>query len=118
MFGIQGYEYGEIRPKSLTFFIDGTARVHDHRGNAIPDFAGSHVETVAKLNDAGVDWQKLDWAGWPQLPYAELKELTRLPETPLDELSKIKDKALRIDAVRMRRELDSAAAEEADLATV
>ena len=114
VFGIQGWEYGEVRPKSITFFIDGTSRVHDHRGNSIAEFAGLHAETIAKLEESGVDWQKLDWAGWPQLSYAELKKLDRLPETPLDELAKIKNKSLRADAVRIRREVDAMAKEEAE----
>lgn len=113
VFGIQGWEYGEVRPRAVTFFMDGTTRVSDHRGNAIPELAGTHAEAIAKLQDSGVDWQKLDWAGWPQLPYDQLKELVRLPETPLDELQKIKDKELRADAVRIRREVDAAALEEA-----
>ena len=118
VFGIQGWEYGEVRPRSVTFFTDGTAKVCDHRGNAIVDLAGTHAETIANLENSGVDWQKLTWAGWPQLPYEQLKELVRVPETPLDELLKIKDKSLRADAVRMRREVDAAAVEEVEGATV
>lgn len=112
VFGIQGWEYGEIRPKAVTFFLDGTARVSDHRGNPIQELTGTHAEVVEKLGEDGVDWKTLDWAGWPQLPYDELKELPRVPETPLDELLKIKDKTLRADAVRLRRETDAAAAAE------
>ena len=118
VFGIQGWEYGEVRPKSVTFFIDGSSKVSDHRGNAIPDLAGSHSQTIAKLADAGFDWQKLDSAGWPQLPYDELKALAFLPATPLDELAKIKNRELRIDAMRIRREVDAAALEEAEMANV
>lgn len=118
VFGIQGYEYGEIRPRAVTFFIDGTTRVSDHRGNPIVGYSGSHKEVASLLSDAGVDWQKLDWAGWPQLPYADLKDLIRVPETPLDELCKIKDKQLRADAVKLRREVDAAKAEEAEIVEV
>lgn len=46
-------------------------------------------------------------AGWPQLPYAELKKIPELPPTPEDELRKIRDPQLRKDALKMRRELDS-----------
>lgn len=118
VFGIQGWEYGEVRPRSITFFTDGTTRVVDHRGNAISEYTGSHASVIARLKDSGIDWQKLDYAGWPQLPYEELKELVKLPPTPLDELQKIANKELRTDAMRMRRESDAAAAEEAELATV
>lgn len=107
VFGIQGYEYGEVRPRSITFFLDGTTKVSDHRGNAIREYSGSHREVVAALKDAGVDWQTLDWAGWPQLPYDELQKLTRPPETPFEALLKIKDKDLRQDALKYRRELDT-----------
>lgn len=115
VFGIQGYEYGEVRPKSITFFVDGTARVGDHRGNPIQVYAGSHKEVIVKLEDAGVDWQKLDWAGWPQLEYSELKELGVTLVTPLDELVKIKDKELRTNAIKFRRELDAAKIEEVEV---
>ncbi len=47
-------------------------------------------------------------AGWPQLPYDELKKLAELPPTPLAELKKILDTNLRRDALRMRREADEA----------
>lgn len=112
VFGIQGWEYGEVRPKSITFFVDGTTRVCDHRGNAISEFSGSHVDVTAKLGEVGIDWEKLDWAGWPQLPYNDLKELLCVPETPLDELVKIKDRKLRADAVRLRKEIDAILAAE------
>lgn len=106
VFGIQGYEYGEVRPQSVTFFIDGTARVYDHRGNQM--LSGPHSEVVEKLKELGTDWQRLNSAGWPQLPYDQLKELSFVPVTPLDELLKIKDKERRADAVRYRKELDEA----------
>lgn len=107
VFGVQGFAYGEVRPTSVTFFLDGTARVCDHRGNYVQEFAGTHAETVAKLKDAGVDWQKLNCAGWPQLTYDELSEMVYVPATPEDELLKIKDKELRSDALKYRRELDA-----------
>lgn len=117
-FGVVGYSYGEIRPTAITFFIDGTTKVSDHRGNRIKDYDGSHQQTIEKLKDAGHDWQKLVWAGFPQLPYEQLAELSQLPPTPIDELAKIKDTSLRKDALRIRREADEAAAKELELADV
>lgn len=118
VFGVQGYEYGEVRAKSVTFFVDGTTRVCDHHGNPIVEYVGSHAKVVEALKDAGIDWTKLDWAGWPQLPYAELKELNLALHTPLDELMKISNKALRADAIKLRREIDEARAAELEEATV
>jgi len=117
VFGIQGYEYGEIRPKSITFFLDGKARVNDHRGNPIEGLNCklSHAATIEELKTSGVDWQKLDSAGFPQLPYDELKELPHLPETPMDELAKIPNKELRKDALRARREADAETAAQLEL---
>lgn len=118
-FGIENWSYGEVRPTSVTFFLDGRALVCDHRGNSITSYSGTHAEVVAKLLDDGFNWQKLDYAGWPQLPYEELKKIEVLPPTPLDELMTIKDRALRADAVRMRQEADAeatAAAEEEEAA--
>ncbi len=46
-------------------------------------------------------------AGWPQLCYDELKKLHDVPPTPEAELRKIKDPALRKDALRLRRETDA-----------
>lgn len=103
-FGIVGWSYGVIVPKAITFFIDGTAKVFDHHGNPIRDFKGTHAEVVQQLDDLKVEWQKLSCAGFPQLPYEELAKLESLPPTPLDELQKIKNKALRQDCMRARRE--------------
>lgn len=115
VFGIQGYEYGEVKPKSITFFTDGTTRVCDHRGNAIPEYTVLHSEAVKKLRDTGIDWQKLVAAGWPQLSYDELKELNIVPPTPLDELAKISNKSLRQDSMRFRKEYDDAKLEEIEV---
>lgn len=109
VFGIQGYSYGEVRPTSVTFFMDGTARVCDHHGNKM--LSGTHAEVIAELEEASVNWQTLACAGWPQLPYALLKELTYAPATPIDELMKIKDRVLRADAVKFCKERDAEAAE-------
>lgn len=106
VFGIQGYEYGEVKPRTLTFFTDGTVTVGDHRGNPIREYNGSHKDVIDQLRANGVDWQRLEWVGWPQLPYDELKELDRVPPTPLDELMRIKDKELRLAAIKLRQETD------------
>lgn len=47
-------------------------------------------------------------AGWPQLPYEELKKLHSIPPTPYEELQKIPDRKLRADALRIRQEVDDA----------
>jgi hypothetical protein len=51
-------------------------------------------------------------AGWPQLPYEELKKLGDLPPTPEAELKKIVDHELRRAALRIRREVDAERAKE------
>ena len=139
VFGIAGWTWGEPRPKSITFFLDGTAKVCDQHGRPIKGvlmnnkavlFAmtapssddnpveraklATHAQVVAALagEDPPIDWKKLTWAGWPQLPYAELSKLKELPPTPLEELRKIKDSNLRKDALRARREVDEAVAKE------
>ena len=50
--------------------------------------------------------QTIACAGWPQLPYEELKKLKVVPPTPAEELRKINDAVLRRDALRYRREVD------------
>ena len=72
----------------------------------------THAQVIAALDSERIDWRKLSCAGWPQLPYAELKKLSQLPPTPLEELRKIKDPALRKDALRIRREVDDARVKE------
>jgi hypothetical protein len=66
-----------------------------------------HAEVIAALTVERVDWTTLACAGWPQLPYEELKKLKRLPPTPIEELQKISDTQLRRAAVRARLEADS-----------
>lgn len=137
IFGCQGWTWGEPRPKSITFFLDNTAKVSDQHGRPIKgtivdnkavlfaqcapvaddvpgvrDKLATHAQVIAALAEERVDWQKLACAGWPQLPYAELKKLRGLPPTPLDELRKIKDATLRKDALRIRREVDETSARE------
>lgn len=116
VFGIQGWHYGEVRPVSITFFMDNTTRVSDHHGNAIPEFRGTHQEVIANLRASGIDWQKLETAGWPQLPYVELKAMVKVPATPADELAKIKNKELRQAALQLRKEADAAALAESEAA--
>lgn len=44
-------------------------------------------------------------AGWPQLPYDQLKKMAEIPPTPVDDLKKILDPNLRKDALRFIREI-------------
>lgn len=138
-FGLQGWNWGDPVPKSITFFLDNTAKVSDQYGRPIkgavvdgkevlfaatapdpqdPDDVAkrrsalaTHAQVIAVLTEElaarRIEWRTLNLAGWPQLPYAELVKLPVLPPTPLEELRKIKDPALRKDALRARREADS-----------
>lgn len=131
VFGVQGWTWGEPRIKSITFFLDGTAKVCDQHGRPIKgtvvdskevkfaltapsndDLPGAraalatHAQVIAALTAERVDWKTLTCAGWPQLPYAELMKLPTLPPTPLEELRKIANASLRKDALRARREVD------------
>lgn len=148
IFGVQGWTWGEPRPTSITFFLDGTAKVSDQHGRPIKGtvvdgkqvlFAqtapendpapgvrekyASHADVIEALAAERVDWLKLNCAGWPQLPYADLMKLpikvlppcaTTLTEREsfLGELRKIKDPDLRKDAIRARREMDELKAKE------
>lgn len=137
VFGVAGWTWGEPRPKSITFFLDGTAKVCDQHGRPIRGtsvnnkevkFAmtapanddtpetrkglATHAQVIAALAAERIDWRTLSCAGWPQLPYAELKKLPELPPTPIDELKKIRDPSLRKDALKARREVDDARAKE------
>lgn len=121
VFGVQGFTYNSPIPTSVTFNTDGTAVVSDQYGRPIEDLVTktvaqgkdvtvshlSHQEVVKRLVEQKVDWQALSCAGWPQLPYAELKKLKAVPPTPEEELRKIKDRPLRLDALKMRREADA-----------
>lgn len=119
VFGVQGWTWGDQVPTTITFFLDGTAKVSDQHGRPIRGVVTkegkplyfdkcTHARVIAALADERVDWKELVCAGWPQLPYAELKALPDLPPTPLEELRKIADPALRKDALRIRREVDEA----------
>jgi hypothetical protein len=145
VFGVQGWMWGQPRPTSITFFLDGTVKVSDQygrpirgafidnkeikfapgppgaydppgsrsdgRGGYVSGFA-THAQVLTALELERVEWQKLSYAGWPQLPYSELKKLDPLPPTPIAELRKIRDSVLRKDALRIRREADEQRAEE------
>ena len=156
-FGVQGWDWGEPRPRSITFFLDNTAMVCDQHGRAIrgadingqriwfattppdgeaykdniypqrtitvddggrkkPIPLATHAQVIAALEAERIDWQALNCAGWPQLPYAALKALPKLPPTPLMELRKIADSTLRKDALRLRREVDEAQRKEMAIA--
>ena len=134
VFGVQGWVWGEPRPRAITFFLDNTAKVSDQYGRPIrgalidnkevkfapepPKLDGTdansrgiyatHLQVIAALEVERVDWKTITWAGWPQLPYEELKKLPTLPPTPVEELRKIKDPKIRKDSLRMRREIDEA----------
>lgn len=56
--------------------------------------------------------REISCAGWPQLPYDELRKLPELPPTPEDDLRKILDPALRRDALRARSEADAVVKED------
>lgn len=134
IFGVQGWLYGPPKPTCITFFIDNTAKVSDQYGRPIkgavinnkevyfalgppPDRKdnpnpkdrknlATHATVIEVLEKEGVEWQTLTYAGFPQLPYSELKKVKQLPPTPIDELLNIPNPALRRDAIRIRRELD------------
>lgn len=99
VFGIQGWSWGDQRPTSITFFINGTATVQDQHGRPIKGVVKdskpvyfnkcTHAQVIAALIDERIDWRKLVSAGWPQLPYEQLKDIAnRLPPTPVSELRK------------------------------
>lgn len=118
VFGVQGFSWGDQKPSSITFFLDGTCKVSDQHGRPIKGIVKegkaiyfekcTHQQVIAALYEERVDWTKLPASGWPQLPYSSLKELREIPPTPIAELRKIKDDAMRRDALRMRREVDAA----------
>lgn len=85
VFGVQGWSWGEPRPRSITFFLDGTAMVCDQHGRPIkgtivgseevyfartppsPDDVPSeraalatHARVIAALAADGFDWLAYD----------------------------------------------------------
>lgn len=148
VFGVQGWIYGQPRPTTITFFLDGTAGVYDQYGRPIKGtvvdnkrvlFASdppkadvplgertperkdlaTHAQVIAALAVERVDWRTLTFAGWPQLPYDDLISLFKsgkLPPTPIEDLRSIKDRELRLDALKVRREADAERTKELQLA--
>lgn len=198
-FGVQGWSPGQPIPKSITFFLDGSAMVADQYGRPIkcslmgdkeirfadnppqgnheglvpprPQFA-THAQVIAALADEGLNWlaYQVRWtsksgrqgvrnnlsleaatkvqttlmsdgntnvilareivtAGWPQLPYDELKKLPASALPPiipdgsmsdpyLESLRKIPDPILRKDAIRFRQEMYSSSLKELAVAEV
>lgn len=111
VFGIQGWNWGDPKPKGITFFLDGTAKVTDQHGRPIPGnlnpetnkkvlFAlrpptegdtdeyrkkfATHEQVIKALEEEKIDWRKLHLAGWPQLRYDKLKTVPNL--IPVDVL--------------------------------
>lgn len=132
IFGVEGWMWGPPKPTCITFFVDNTAKVSDQYGRPIkgaiisnkevrfalappsPDDKpnsrkglATHAQVIEALFGEGVDWQTLTYAGFPQLPYSDLKKVKQLPPTPVEELIKIPNPTLRRDAVKIRRELNS-----------
>lgn len=137
VFGVQGWDWGTPRPRTITFFLDNTAKVCDQHGRPIrgtsvdgkevlfamtAPLAGdppphdpqrkkyaTHAQVIAALEQERIDWSKLTCAGFPQLPYEELKKLIdkgMLPATPIEDLRSIKNPELRKAALKARREVD------------
>lgn len=123
IFGIQGWHWGDQKPSAITFFLDGTVKVSDQHGRPIKGVVqdskpiyfikSTHRQVIEALKVEHIDWRKITHAGWPQLPYDELKALVDsktsldniLPPTPLEELRKIPNKELRKAAIKMRQEI-------------
>ena len=144
VFGVQGWMWGPPVPRTITFFLDNTAKVSDQYGRPIRGtlvdnkevlFAmtapsadpkvivndptrkkyATHAQVIAALDKERIDWKKLTCAGFPQLPYEELKGLIDagiLPVTPVDDLRNIRNPELRKAALKARREVDEAVAKE------
>lgn len=145
VFGVQGWIWQPPRVTSITFFLDNTAKVSDQYGRpihgtelngkkvlfaqqppSIDDAPGSrkglatHAEVIAALWAERIDWRGVPYAGFPQLPYEELKKIANLKwpfddEHILDSKSGchciyccIKDPQMRRDALRVKREIDDA----------
>lgn len=153
VFGVQGWHWGTPRPTSITFFLDNTAKVADQHGRPIKGvvidgreikFAATgphprypevlrpaeerglatHKQVIEALAMERVDWRTLTCAGFPQLCYEELVQLTEgtIPPVPtttedqtasITELRKIRDSELRKAALRFRREQFEAREKEA-----
>ena len=131
VFGVQGWTWGEQRPSSITFMLDGTAKVSDQHGRPIKGVVKdgkpvyfdkcTHAQVVAALVEERIDWTKLRFAGWPQLPYDELMKLPQMPPWPFNPehtamtttgakctciMCSVRDPQIRKDALRLRHEQD------------
>lgn len=95
----QGYEVRYITPGG---------RPMTRGGLTLDDAVKVQVKLVQDGNRDVAIVREIVYAGWPQLPYDELKGLPELPPTPIEELRKIRDPQLRKDALRIRREADEA----------
>lgn len=95
VFGVQGWNWGEQRPTSITFFLNGTAKVSDQHGRPIKGTVkdgkpvyferSTHEQVVEALAEEKIDWTTLVCAGWPQLSYEQLKRLKSVPHWPFNE---------------------------------
>lgn len=90
----------EVRYRSK----DGNLRVRS--GLSMVEALKVQSQLVEQGNMAVLLDRTIACAGWPQLPYAELKKLPEIPPTPAEELRKIRDPELRRDALKVRREVD------------
>ena len=117
MFGIQGFSYANPIPHGITFMLDDTTVVYDQygrvcTGKAIPgdkdrkcEYEGTHKEVIERLRANGIDWQNLSWAGFPQLPYSDLKKLKHIPqELSEDDWKKVPHGTIRKDMKRAAAE--------------
>lgn len=111
VFGVQGWSWGEQRPKGITFNLDGTCKVSDQWGRPIKGalieeykdnkptgnrievlFAKvSHAKVIEALSHERISIEAMDCAGWPQLSYDELKKLPEkcIPPVPNEETAQI-----------------------------
>lgn len=86
--------------------IDSQGRRRAHSGLTFQEAAKVQARLVQDGNRDVTTVREIVCAGWPQLPYEELKKLPEIPPTPTEELRRIRDPQLRKDALRMRGEMD------------
>ncbi len=92
---------------------------HDKKKVAL----ATHTEVIAALAHERIDWQSLTCAGWPQIPYEELKKMKVPPYWPFAAnhdpaptagafctcvSCSIKDPSMRKDALRIKHESEKA----------
>lgn len=85
-----------------------TGQYKDRLGLGQREALDLQMRLIQEGNSDVVVVREVACAGWPQLPYARLKELPELPPTPKTDLLRILDPVLRRDALRIRREADEA----------